>query len=290
VSWRDIACRDVHDASRSRGVWVLFGLLTLVSVGYAYLHTYLGDPTFPTFLGGLTGVVSATLPVLAVLVGYKSVVHERTSGSLVLTLSFPHSRWDFLVGKLVGRSVVLLAPTVLALALAGVVGAVRYGTDGAALYPWFLVAAALYGLAFVGISVGLSLSTTVDRWITLGAFGSYFVLVILYVFPVVQIPSMVRWLHTTLLGADPNPDLYNAVQYTSPYLAYRKATNLVFPTDMRQVIFGSSLPDDISYGSAATNTELPIYLQDEFSVVILAFWLVVPLLVGYWLFERADLE
>jgi ABC-2 type transport system permease protein len=114
--------------------------------------------------------------------------------------------------------------------------------------------------------------------------------VILYVFPVVRIPMMVQWVHTTILGADSNPDLYNAVQYTSPFLAYRKAINLVMPAELRRVIFQSSLPDDIRYGSAAANTELPVYLRDEFSLVVLAFWLVAPLIVGYLLFKRADLE
>ena len=33
-----------------------------------------------------------------------------------------------------------------------------------------------------------------------------------------------------------------------------------------------------------------MYLRDEFSVVVLAFWLVVPLVLSYLLFERADLE
>ena len=93
-----------------------------------------------------------------------------------------------------------------------------------------------------------------------------------------------------LFGADPNPDLYNAVQYTSPWVAYRKATNLVVPADLRQIVFRSSLPEDVAYGSAEANAVLPSYLQDEFSLVVLAFWLVVPLAAGYWLFQRSDLE
>jgi len=272
VSWRDIACRDVHDASRSRGVWVLFGLLTLVSVGYAYLHTYLGDPTFPTFLGGLTGVVSATLPVLAVLVGYKSVVHERTSGSLVLTLSFPHSRWDFLVGKLVGRSVVLLAPTVLALALAGVVGAVRYGTDGAALYPWFLVAAALYGLAFVGISVGLSLSTTVDRWITLGAFGSYFLLVTLWS-GLHSLTLLVLHRFDGRVLAD-MPDWALLFRLAGPGEAFDRLVRAGF---------------DVGLAPRYVGADAPVYVDWWIAVVLLVAWFAVPVALGFRRFRTADL-
>jgi ABC-2 type transport system permease protein len=123
------------------------------------------------------------------------------------------------------------------------------------------------------------------------------VLVILYVFPLLRIPTMVRWVHTTILGADPNRDLYNAVEYTSPYLAYRKATNLVLPEGVERTVFRRSATGgtggrgaDTASGAAETAAELPTYLTDEFSVVVLAFWLIVPLLVGYWRFEGADLE
>lgn len=272
MSWRDIASRDVRDASRSRGVWVLFVLLTLVSVGYAYLHTYLGDPRFPAFLGGLTGVVSATLPVLAVLVGYKSVVHERTSGSLVLTLSFPHSRWDFLVGKLVGRSVVLLAPTVVALALAGAVGAVRYGTDGAALYPWFLVAAALYGLAFVGISVGLSLSTTVDRWITLGAFGSYFVLVTLWG-GLHSLTLLVLHRFDGRVLAD-MPDWALLFRLAGPGEAFDRLVRAGF---------------DVGLAPRYVGADAPVYVDWWMAVVLLVAWFAVPVALGFRRFRTADL-
>jgi hypothetical protein len=46
----------------------------------------------------------------------------------------------------------------------------------------------------------------------------------------------VKWVHTEILSADPNPDLYNAVHYTSPYLAYRKGVNLVLPEELQREI------------------------------------------------------
>jgi ABC-type transport system involved in multi-copper enzyme maturation permease subunit len=272
VSWRDIAYRDVHDASRSRGVWVLFALLSVLSVGYAVGHSYLGESTFPAFLGGITGVVAATLPILAILVGYKSVVHERASGSLFLTLSFPHSRRDFLVGKLVGRSVVLLVPTVVALALAGAVGAVRYGTEGAALYPWFLFASALYGLAFVGVAVGLSMSTTVDRWITFGAVGTYFVLV-----------SLWGGLHSTTLVilhrfdtsvlAD-LPDWALLFRLVGPGEAYDRLVRAGFDVDLAAQYVGDGTP---------------VYVDWWMALVLLFAWFAVPLALGFRRFETADL-
>jgi ABC-2 type transport system permease protein len=272
VSWQDIAHKDVHDAGRSRGVWVLFGLLAVLSVGYALVHSYLGDHTFPAFLGGLAGLLGAALPVLAVLVSYKSVVHERTSGSLFLTLSFPHSRRDVVVGKLVGRSVVLLGPTLAALGVAGVVGAVRYGTEGALMYPWFLFATALYGLAFVGFAVGLSMSTTADRWITVAALGGYLVLVTFW-----------RGLHSVTLLVLHRFDV--AVLSDMPHWAL--LFRLLGPSEAYSRLVRAGF--DVQRATLYVGDTAPVYVDWWMGAVVLLGWVLVPTALGYRRFAAADL-
>ena len=285
--------KDFRGARRSRLLWAAAVVLGLIAALLAYVSgnaAGTSTETVQSLFQALTLIMSILLPVVALVASYLAIAGEREGGGIKFLLSLPNTRRDVFVGKLASRLAIVAAGIGFMYVAAISVALTRHGAFPAAVVFGTLLVTALYGATFVSVAVSMSAAAASKSRAIAGAFGSYFVLVILYVFPVIQIPSMVRWLHTTILGADPNPDLYNAVQYTSPYLAYRKATNLVLPTDMRQVIFGSSLPDDISYGSAAANTELPIYLQDEFSVAILAFWLVVPLLVGYWLFQRADLE
>jgi len=90
---------------------------------------------------------------------------------------------------------------------------------------------------------------------------------------------LVRFVHQTLLGFERNVDLYNAVLYTSPLIAYRKAMNLVVPSGaQRQVL-----------RRAGETDTLPAYLGDELSLAVFAVWLAVPLGVGYLRFEGADL-
>jgi ABC-2 type transport system permease protein len=272
MSWQAIARKDVRDAARSRGLWVLFALLGVLSVGYAVGHSYLGERTFPAFLGGLTGLLAVVLPVLAILVGYKSVIHERTGGSLFLTMSFPHSRWDYLLGKIVGRAVVLLAPTLVALVAAGAVGAFRYGTEGAALYPWFIVATALYGLAFVGVAVGLSMSTTVDRRITLGAFGGYVVFVTFW--DAVHSLTMLilhRFDGSVLSNL---PDWALLFRLLGPSESYRRLVRAGFDVDLATLYVGDGTP---------------IYVDWWMGVLLLVAWFAVPLVLGYRRFDAADL-
>lgn len=271
MSWRVVAYKDVHDASRSRTLWLLFGLLVAVFGGYTVGHAYLGEETFPAFVAGIAGLVGVFLPVLALLVGYKSVVHERTSGSLYLTLSFPHSRSDLVVGTLVGRSAVLLAPTLLALALAGISGAVLYGTEGAVAYPLFLAASALYGLTFVGIAIGLSLSTTADRWITFGALGGYLLLVQLWNNLHSLTVLVLHRFEFAVLTDIPNWALL--FRMIKPSESYYRLLRAGFDVSLAGEYVG----------------DVPIYVGWWMALVVLIAWIAVPLAVGYRRFRAADL-
>lgn len=271
MSWRVIASKDVREASRSRTFWLLVGLLVVVFGGYTVGHSYLGEETFPAFVAGIAGLVGVFLPVVALVIGYKSIVHERTSGSLSLTLSLPHSRSDLVVGTLLGRSLVLLGPTLLALALAGVGGAVLYGTEGATMYPWFLAASALYGLAFVALAVGLSLSTTADRWITFGALGGYLLLVQLWD----NLHSLtLLFLHRFEFAVLTDmPDWALLFRMVKPSESYYRLLRAGFDVSLADRYVG----------------DVPIYVDWWMALLVLAAWVVVPLAVGYRRFRDADL-
>ena len=238
----------------------------------------------------LTLVLAVLLPVVALVASYLAIAGEREGGGIKFMLSLPNTRRDVFVGKLASRLGIVAGGVAFMYVAAASVALTRHAAFPAGVVFGTLVLSLVYGGTFVSIAVSLSAAAASRSRAIAGAFGSYFVLVILYIFPVVQIPTMVRWVHTTLLGADPNPDLYNAVRYTSPFLAYRKSINLVMPADLRQTVFRSSLPADTSLDTGQVNAALPVYLSDEFSLVVFAFWVVVPLTAGYLVFERSDLE
>jgi len=270
MSWRHIATKDLHQARRSPGSWLLTCLSLVLYVGYAVAHSYLGDSSFDAFVSGLSTVTAMSIPVFALLLGYKAIIHERKSGSLFLTLSSPQSRRELVVGTFLGRVVVLLVPTVLSLALAGVVGVVQYGTQGALFYPWFMFVTALYGVAFVALAVGLSMSTTLDRRITLGALGSFlllgpfwntvhtFGLLFLHRFDFGVLSDMPGW---ALL-----------VRLWAPTESYYRLLNAGF---------------DI--GQATRYVGGPLYVDWWMGLVALVAWCTVPVVLGFRRFRTADL-
>jgi len=270
VSWTDIAYKDIHDASRSRTLWLLTGLVSVLFVGYAVGHGSVGDETFAAFLDGTVDIVVLLIPLLGIFLGYRSVVDDRTSGSLFLSLSFPHSRRDLVTGAFVGRTVVLLVPALVALSVAGVVGAVRYGVDGSLPYVWFLFATALYGVAFVGVGVALSVSTTADRRITYGAVGGYLLLVVLWS-DLVSFGVSVLHRFDGSLGT---PDWALFLQLAQPSEAYYRLLRVGF---------------DIGHAGQYVGSGTPVYVGWWAALLVLVIWAVLPLAAGYRRFSRADL-
>jgi len=269
VSWRAIARKDVRDAGRSRTGWLLFAALSLLFVGYAFAHGSTGETSFTGFLDGLASSVVTAVPIAAIFLGYRSVCDDRTSGSLFLTLSFPHSRRDLVVGTFVGRTVVLLVPTMTALSVAGVIGAARYGTDGAMLYPWFLLGTAVYGAAFVGFAVGLSVSTTRDRQITYGAVGGYLLLAVW--------SELVSFWVAFLHRFDPEvgtPDWALFLRLTEPGEAYSRLLRAGF---------------DVGRADQYLGSDAPVYVEWWVALALLVCWTLVPLVLGFRRFQTADL-
>jgi ABC-2 type transport system permease protein len=320
MSVRTVAARDLRNAGRSRGLWA--GAIALGLLAVALAFTNQGTNQTPTaavrsLFDALTTLLALLLPIVALAASYLAVAGERESGGIKFLLSVPNSRRDVLVGKLLSRLVLVTVGVAFVYVPATTISLTKHGAFPAGVVLGTLAVTLVYGAVFVIVGVSLS-ATVASRGSAIGrSLLAYFLLVLFYIFPVIQIRNIVRTVHTTILGMSENTDLYNAVEYTSPYLAYQKALNLVVPESLRRDLFldsgsgtGSGGQEGASGGSASGTasdgggadagqaaaeaseaaTDLPVYLTDEFAVVILAVWLVVPLVVGYWSFNGADLE
>ncbi|WP_136717415.1 ABC transporter permease [Halorientalis salina] len=284
MSVRTVAKQDFLSARRSRALWfatTLFALLAVLiaygSQGYRLSATEQVQNTFRSF--GM--VLAVLLPIVALVASYMSIAGERESGGIKFLLSFPNTRRDVFLGKLASRLAVVAAGLTFIFLAATAVAVARHGAFPVGVVLGTYLVSLLYGSVFVAVAVALSSAVGARSRAIGAAVGSYFVLIVLYLVPTIRITALVQWVHDTMLGMEPNPHLYDAVTYTSPYIAFRKALNLVLPTEMQQEVFR---------GSLEAGGELPVYLTDEFSLVVFAVWLTVPLVVGYVRFEGSDLE
>lgn len=283
MSVRAVAARDFATTTRSRGLWAAGTLFAALFAAIAFAVDPFRTPPRESvleLLSTLSLVLALLVPIVALVVSYMAIAGARESGAIKFLLSVPTTRRDVFLGKLASRLTVVGGGVCFVLAAATCVAVARHGALPLGALVGLLAVTLLYGSVFVGVAVALSGAVAARSRAIAAAVGSYFVLVILFVVPAVRITAIVRWLHTAILGLDPNPDLYAAVSHGSPYVAYRKATNLAFPQAQHAEVFRR--PESAG--------DLPLYLTDEFSLVVLAAWLVVPVAVGYLRFRGADLE
>ena len=279
-----IASKDLTATSRSRGLWALATVLALLFAGIAYGfsgYALSATETVVELFKILGMLLAFLLPIVALVATYMAIAGERESGGVKFLLAFPNTRRDVFLGKLASRFLVVAVGLCFAFLAATMVAAAKHGVVLAGLVLGLLALSLAYAGAFVSIALSVSATVATRSRAVTAAIGSYFLLVLLYVVPGVRVTVIVRWLHTQILGFERNVDLYNAITFTSPYVAYRKATNLLLPVEREATVFRR-------YGDAAG--DLPAYLHDEVALVVLAAWIVLPLAVGYRRFAGADLQ
>lgn len=280
MSWVAVAEKDFRDAIRSRLILVVAGLFVLFTAGGAGIGKALG-------LGGGDAVglimfvmLSATgifVPIIAIGLSYRSIAGERDTGSLKILLSLPNSRADVVLGKFVGRSAVLTVTVVVGFT-AGLVAMVAafagQGEFGFPSYAAFMLTTLLLGLVFVSITVGISAFTTSTFRAAVGAVGIFVVFEWLW-----NILARVIWyaangFEQPQLGQEP-PDWLEFVYLLNPNISYSQATSWLID----QVASTDQQPTNLD----------PFGLEPWFGFVVLAWWIALPLAVGYLRFEATDL-
>lgn len=279
MSWLPIAKKDFRDALRSRALLGLTGLFVLFAAGFTYLFGAIpgmfGGSESPSTVALILGLQSAgafLVPLVALVIGYKSVVGERDSGTLNLLLGLPHTRFDVVLGKLVGRTAVVGVSILVGFAAGAVVALVFYDSFAVVPFIVFTLATIACALVFVAIAVGFSAAIRSTGRALYGAVGLF----VLFEFVWSFIPLLIRYVLNgfTLPSLSTMPNWAWFLTLLNPLQAYTYATKAVIP-ELPTITDGLST--------------LPFYLQEWFGFVILAVWLIVPIGLGYRRFNRTDL-
>ena len=107
-----VALKEFRDCLRSR--WLLFGsaLFAILSVavffGTAAIGGTLQYQPLPSVMNYLLSLTVFLLPLLALLLCYDAFVGEAESGTLLLMLTYPLSRLQWLTGKAIGQGGAIL--------------------------------------------------------------------------------------------------------------------------------------------------------------------------------------
>ncbi|WP_123536546.1 ABC transporter permease subunit [Halosimplex salinum] len=200
---------------------------------------------------------------VAVLLGALAVVDGVETGRLRVLVGYPVRRRDVLVGTVVGRALLYVCSLATGLLAAAVVLWVRPTTvDPVSLALGGSSVAAL-GLAFFGIAVGASafarrritaLGASFGAVVLFSAVWRTFVVGLPFLFVRGEFPGPTELAYT----AGSTPQWYHYVLWVDPTEAYRMLGNVT--GSLRFQLAG-----------------------------VLAFWAVVPVVVGYWRFRSRDI-
>jgi len=194
-----------------------------------------------------------------------------------LLLSLPNSRLDVVVGKFLGRTAVVSVAVVLGFLSLLIGSALSFDGDLDVLgLIGVMIAILLLAVVFVSIAVGISASTGSIYTAALAA-GSFFVLFRRTTWDglIFLLRYVVNGFDRPDLGAEP-PEWAEILANVNPLEGWR--TSAVW------------LIDTISENGGEQQTSADaFYLEPWFGFVVLAFWILAPLVIGYLAFESSDL-
>ncbi|WP_330630472.1 ABC transporter permease [Halocatena halophila] len=274
MSTLTVAKKDFQDAARSRllaGLIVVFALfqtgiiywMTQVTAGGESIEmaSVLDLMIIPTYI---------LLPIIGTMIGYKSIVGERNSGSLKFLLGLPHSRRDVVLGKFLGRGLLVTVAVLGGFIVGGGLLFASTSSFDPAVFVGYVLTTILLGVTFVAVAVAFSSVTKSTSIATSGAIA--LVMVFLFLWNVVMMIASELAIRANLMdrlqpGEIP-PDWYLFLQNLNPTNAYANV--------IASLVGNSSAIDSV-------------FTEDWFGLLVLGGWIVVMVGLALIRFERVDL-
>ncbi|WP_135303686.1 ABC transporter permease subunit [Haloarcula amylovorans] len=320
--WYTVSKKEFKDAIRSKGLWLLGLIFTVAFISPVALALYfdVGVSQGAQELGMqlllsqiYTRMVTFLLPIVAIFVGFAAISKERTSGSLKLLLSLPHSRKDVIIGKVLGRCAVLGVPLAISLGLTAVFLAFSRLTFKPGLFAVFSFFTLVFALVFVAITVSISGAFSKSLWSGAANFIVYFYFTFLWnagangvgkiLTNELGVTGAIRW-HAVLLLKLLNPNQAYQTLISSILgegeNAARAARYQMFSqgeqasrTICSSVLNGSPQAQEGVFGTFVTcqagSNPIPFVYSDPFVVVFMLVWVGIAATISYYTFNLADL-
>ena len=300
MSWAVVARKEYRDAIRSMWLWLLTGLFVLfvggMAAAYGLLLSQSGgqEVTSLGLLVFLLSPASLLVPIIGLVVSYKSVVGERESGSIKFLLGLPHTRADVVLGKVVGRTGVVLTSILVGFAAAALIAIGFYNDFSPVPFGLFVLLTGLYALAYISVGVGLSAAVSSTSRALGAAVGFIVVFEMLWgtivgLFAYGVDTLLGRTIGPAVLYLSTPPDWAAALASLAPGTAFSRGVSAVLPGGGAMNSGGVQVGGSQAQQAAAAARDLAYYQEGWFGVMVLVLWVVVPLAVGYLRFRDADL-
>ncbi|WP_135852380.1 ABC transporter permease subunit [Halorussus salinus] len=271
MNWSVIARKEFRDVRRSKTLWTLFGVVSLVLA--VPILTQSGSPQqadltpLEAALSSLVTLGTLLFPIAVLVTSYDAVTGELESGSATFLLGLPNTRLEAIVGKFVGRTAVTALGFGAAFAIGGVLLLVKFGSVPVATYVAVTALTLYFAAVWTAIGIGISALTGSRGRSLASALGAYLFFVLGWII-LLQPRKLAAQIVESMFGLSAMPQLYDFVFRLSPTTAYAFASNGL-----------------ISGGSETR----PFFLQEWFMIIVLLLWLLGPITLGYLRFRTSEL-
>lgn len=270
VEWsqvRVIASKEFRDRIRNRWVVAVALIFSLFSVAIAYFGSAqqgaVGFRGIDVTIASLVSLVIYLVPLIALILGYDAVVGEKERGSLELLLAMPITRFEILLGKFAGLSAALACSTVIGFGAGVLLLSGQLGARDIYHYLGFVFSAILMGMAFLSLSMLVSVLAA-DRIRASGiAIGLWFFFVL--IFDLLVMGALV--MSQGALGSG----VFGTLLMLNPADIFRLLN--IFSSEQVQNMYGLAtvMPDNL------TN---PAVL-----IGIMLVWIITPFIFAHWRFK-----
>ena len=277
-SVRAIAKKEVRQGVRSYPVLGASVLLFLSAVLFAAIQWV--PELYPTqsprstlaLINSLSQPGAVFIPLLGLFASFTTITGERERGSLKLLLGLPHSRRDIILGKFLGRTLVVVVAIGITSVAVGLVAFLSYAFFD---LDRFLLNTALMqfqGMVYVAIGVGISALVGSQQravGVTAALLGLVFVMWDAFM-------AVLQWIFIGPLPPGSQlPDWLQFLGLVNPGNAFLFARRAVIPEYYEITVY----PESTAY-----------FLEDWVGFVLLFLWMLLPLGLGYQRFDRTDIH
>ena len=271
-----IAKKEFLDNFRNKwiiAITIIFLILTLL-ISYAGTVGSTGWTDMEGTIAGMIALVQYLIPIIALMLGYATIVGEREKGSLSLMLSYPVQRWEVILGKFFGLATVLSMAMVIGFGAAGVIIGLKVSNVQWSEFLLFIAVSILLGLVYISLAILFS-SIFKKRSTSLGSsIFIWFLFVMIWNLILVALLVAVAG-----YGID---DLSNA-DLVLPSWYYVSA--LVNPI----TAFSLMVTLNITAFSAEMTGHIPSFYTTPAALTILLLWILIPLFITCLKFNKKDL-
>lgn len=269
-----LAASEIRDGLRNRWVAAIILLLAALALSLALLGSAPSGSVRATpmaiTVASLASLTVYLLPLIALMLAFDALVGELERGTLLLLLTYPVARWQVVVGKFLGHSLILLAALLVGYGGAGLVLQFTGGADAASWHAYLVLIATSWLLGSAFVAIGYLVSVLVRERATAAgvAVALWLLFVVLYDLGLLG-----------LLLADTGQRL------TTGLVA---ALMLANPTDIFRII-NLTGSEAVSLLAGMAEAGRAAGLRPLLLVGLLAGWVAVPLALTVLRFQRKEL-